>query len=452
MMSSKDKSIQSTLKYRWLMWGVMVLSYALVYFHSYSMGVVKNSLISEFSLTEQTFVSIGNVYFYLYLLMQVPTGILVDTLGARLTASLGTLTAAIGIVIFSFGQSLMYLYLGRSLVGLGTAVIFVSIIKVQSNWFKDSEFGTITGLTCFIGVMGGAVAQTPLALMVEALGWRTSLQIIGFLSLVITAMIYLIVRDTPKELGMPALSVEQASAQSQSAQDILKGLVKVFVNPRTWPVFLMYAAFYGSYVIITGYYGTAFIMDVYGKTMVEASAYLIPAIVGAAVGSVFVGAWSDRMRSRKIPLLVVGGVYVATWLVLVFVGSGAPAVGLLTPIMFMIGFASCAYVVSWPAVKEVNDPNYVGVSVAVANIGGFVGPIVLPPIAALSLSKSLGILEPAKAYQGAFMWILGAVTLGFVLSFFVKETNCINIYEPQGGSHLDQKSVTGHKEVTSGEG
>jgi len=452
MTNSNIKPIQTTLKYRWVMWGVMVLSYGLVYFHSFSMGVVKSSLISEFNLSEQVFVSIGNVYFYLYLLMQIPTGILVDTLGARLTASLGTFTAAVGIVIFSLGQSLPYLYIGRSLVGLGTAVIFVSIIKVQSNWFRDSEFGTITGLTCFIGVMGGAVAQTPLALMVESFGWRLSFQLIGALSVIIAALIYFVVRNAPQELGMEALTETSQTSKPESAQDIMRGLVKVFLNPRTWPVFLMYAAFYGSYVIITGYYGTAFIMDVYGKTMVEASAYLIPAIVGAAVGSVFVGAWSDKIRSRKIPLLVVGGLYVLTWMVLVFVGSGAPAISLLTPIMFMIGFASCAYVVSWPAVKEVNDPQYVGVSVAVANIGGFVGPIVLPPIAALSLSKSLGVIEPAKAYQSAFMWILAAVVIGFILSFFVKETNCLNIYEPKNKSVLDQKSVTGHKEVTSGQG
>jgi sugar phosphate permease len=427
MAVSKD-GIKKTLKYRWVVWGIMVMSYGLVFFHSFSMGVVKPTLINEFNLSEQTFVSIGNVYFYLYLLMQIPTGILSDALGSRVTAFFGTLVAAVGITIFSLASSLPFLYIGRSLVGLGTAVIFVSIIKIQSNWFKESEFGTITGLTCFVGVMGGALAQTPLALMVGKIGWRMSFRLIGFVSIVIAMLILWIVRNKPEDLGMTPINKPIEGMGSSSIKDILKGVVKVFVNPRTWPLFLMYAAFYGSYVVITGYYGTSFIMDVYGKSMVVATNYLIPSIVGAAVGSVFVGTISDKIRSRKIPMLAVGGLYVITWGALVFMGGGAPSEGLLSIIMFMIGFGSCAYVISWPGVKEVNDPQYVGVSVAVANIGGFFGSIVIPQVTANVIAGNQGTLSSVELYQKAFFWVFIAICIGFVASMFTKETRCENIY------------------------
>ena len=426
MAVSKD-GIKKTLKYRWVVWGIMVMSYGLVFFHSFSMGVVKPTLINEFNLSEQTFVSIGNVYFYLYLLMQIPTGILSDALGSRITSFLGTMVAAVGITIFSLASSLPFLYIGRSLVGLGTAVIFVSIIKIQSNWFKESEFGTITGLTCFVGVMGGALAQTPLALMVGKIGWRMSFRLIGFVSIVIAMLILWIVRNKPEDLGMTPINKPIEGMGSSSIKDILKGVVKVFVNPRTWPLFLMYAAFYGSYVVITGYYGTSFIMDVYGKSMVVATNYLIPSIVGAAVGSV-VGTISDKIRSRKIPMLAVGGLYVITWGALVFMGGGAPSEGLLSIIMFMIGFGSCAYVISWPGVKEVNDPQYVGVSVAVANIGGFFGSIVIPQVTANVIAGNQGTLSRVELYQKAFFWVFIAICIGFVASMFTKETRCENIY------------------------
>jgi sugar phosphate permease len=421
--------IKKTLKYRWVVWSIMVMAYGLVYFHSFSMGVVKPTLINEFNLSEQSFVSIGNVYFYLYLLMQIPTGILADALGSRLTSFFGTLVAAIGITIFSFASSLPFLYIGRSLVGLGTAVIFVSIIKIQSNWFKESEFGTITGLTCFIGVMGGTLAQTPLALMVGRIGWRMSFRLIGFISLVIAFLIFWIVRNKPEDLGMTPINKPIEGRGKTSVKDVLKGVVKVFVNPRTWPLFLMHAAFYGSYVVITGYYGTSFIMDVYGKSMVVATNYLIPSIVGASVGSVFVGTISDKIRSRKIPIFVFGCLYVITWGALVFMGGGAPSEGFLSIIMFMIGFASCAYVISWPGVKEVNDPQYVGISVAVANIGGFFGSIVIPQITANIIANNQGTLSSVELYQKAFFWVFIAICIGFVASMFTKETRCENIYK-----------------------
>ncbi|MCH4886433.1 MFS transporter [Acidaminobacter sp. JC074] len=428
MMSSKG--LEKTLKYRWLVWGVMVVSYALVFFHSFSMGVVKDHLIKDFALTESTFVSIGNVYFVLYLLMQAPTGILVDTLGSRWTATLGTLIAAFGILIFSFSNTIALLYIGRSLVGLGTAVIFVSIIKIQSAWFRENEFGTITGWTCFIGVMGGAIAQTPLALMVEALGWRWSFRLIGIVSVVIAGLIYLIARNRPSELGLQEIH-DHVLNEKPSVKEIFIGLFKVFINPRTWPLFFMYAAFYGSYVVITGYYGTSFVVEAYGFTLIDASSYFIAVIIGAALGSIFVGTLSDKMASRKKPLIMVGALYMATWGSMYLFTKTLPPAWTLWPLLFLLGFASCAYVISWPAVKEVNDPKYVGVAVAVANIGGFFGTIVIPPIVARVISNNAGIL----AYQKSFFWVFVITIIGFGASLFTKETGCRNIFEMKGNRH-----------------
>ncbi len=421
------KDIATTLRYRWVVWGVMALSYMIVYFHSYSMGVVKGSLIAEYGITEDIIVSIGNVYFWVYLLMQLPTGILADTLGARMTAVLGTLVAAIGTTLFSFSQDLTLLFVGRGLVELGTAVIFVSIIKIQSTWFKESEFGTITGLTCFIGVMGGAVAQTPLAMMVEAMGWRFSFQLIGMASVAIAAIIFFVARNKPEELGMAPLNISVETGETKET-NIFKSLLAVFFNPRTWPLFISYAAYYGSFVIITGYFGTSFISDVYGISTINASSYIIAAVLGAAVGSVVVGWVSDKMLSRKKPLVYTGLVYVAVWAYVVFANGGQMPQFMLVPTLFMIGFASCAYVMSWPAVKEVNDPAYVGVSAAVANIGGFTGTIAIPPLVANVFVSHGDTLSAVALYQKAFFIVLVSVVLGWGASLLTKETGCKNIY------------------------
>ncbi len=420
---------QRTLKYRWVVWGVIVLSYAIKFFHSLSMGVIKDTLILEFGITETSFVSIGNVFFYIYLIMQIPTGLLVDTLGARIVAALGTLIAAIGITIFSFSHSLALLYIGRGLVGLGTSVVFVSILKIQATWFRESEFGTMTGITCFIGTLGGALAQTPLAMMVSSIGWRNAFRIIGVISIVISLAIYFIVRNRPEDLGMTSLNKQKVSNETHTGYTrIFKGLWEVLRNPQTWPIFLMYAGFYGTYVIMMGYYGTSFIASVYGKTTVQASNYIIAGVLGSAVGSIVVGSVSDRIKSRRKPLIITGGLYVITWAVMAFYNGGMPPEIMLIPLIFAIGFTSAAYVISWPTVKEVNNPMYVGVSTSVANIGGFFGTIVLPPIIANVFVKYGNTLPSVELYQKAFIIVLIATVIGFVSSLFTKETKCKNIY------------------------
>ena len=101
---------------------------------------------------------------------------------------------------------------------------------------------------------------------------------------------------------------------------------------------------------------------------------------------------------------------------------------MVLPLLFILGFMSCAYVVSWPCVKEVNNPKYVGVSTSVANIGGFFGTIVLPPLVAKVFDNYGTILSVEALYQKAFVVVLVAAAIGLVSSIFVKETGCRNIF------------------------
>ena len=70
--------------YRWLVWGTMCLAYVIVFFHRIATGVVADNLISEFGVTAAALGSLGAVYFYVYTFMQIPSGVLADTLGAKM--------------------------------------------------------------------------------------------------------------------------------------------------------------------------------------------------------------------------------------------------------------------------------------------------------------------------------------------------------------------------------
>ncbi len=82
---------------------------------------------------------------------------------------------------------------------------------------------------------------------------------------------------------------------------VFKALCSILIDWRTWPVFLLYACFYGSYIVVMGYGGTSWLSETFSLTTLEASSYIIIGVFGSAVGSIFVGAWSDKIRSRKTP-------------------------------------------------------------------------------------------------------------------------------------------------------
>jgi len=424
--------VKKLMTYRWVVWGVLALAYIIVFFHRFAAGVVRDDLVREFGISGTTFANLGSMYFYAYMIMQIPSGILADSLGARKTVTIGTLVASIGSFIFGFAPSIFWAFVGRLLVGLGVSVVFISILKIQSQWFKESEFGTMSGITSFAGNIGGIIAQTPLALMVAAFTWRYSFAVIGTFSIGIAILCYVLVRNTPSEMNLPSIAdVEGKKVKEGSRQkpDLMKGLIKVLTNPRTWPGFVLFAGFFGAFASMTGTWGSSYIVDVYGIPKVSAANYMIAAVLGLAIGSIAIGKLSDKIKKRKLPMIIFGAIYVICWGVIVFVGGGKPPIGILMLLLFILGFSCPAFVLGWGCSKEINPPEIAGISTSVVNIGGFFGAAILPPLLGKVFDKFGNTLPPVELYHKAFMYCFISTVIGFVFAFLIKETNCRNIYK-----------------------
>ncbi|HBG23285.1 MAG TPA: MFS transporter, partial [Peptococcaceae bacterium] len=253
---------KTTNNYRWLIWGIMVLSYIVVFFHRMAAGVVKDDLIQSFNISATTFANLGATYFYAYMLMQIPAGILADTLGARKTVTAGTLLAGVGSILFGFAPTVTVSFLGRLLVGMGVSVVFVCILKILSVWFRPEEFSTMSGITSFIGNMGGLLAQTPLALMVAVFTWRNTFMAIGLASTLIAVLCYLVIRDYPADMQPQDNSA--VSQQKKADKPSAKTFLQVITNKHTWPGFFLFAGFFGAYIAFSGTWGGSYMMDAYG--------------------------------------------------------------------------------------------------------------------------------------------------------------------------------------------
>ena len=427
--------------YRWLVWGAMCLAYVIVFFHRIAAGVVADNLMSEFGVTGAALGSLGAVYFYVYTFMQIPTGVLADTLGARKTVSAGVLVAGIGSIVFSMAPGIEMGYVGRFLVGLGVSVVFVAILKVQSQWFKESEFATISGLTTFIGNGGALLAGTPLALAVAYFSWRTVFAGIGVISIVIAVLCYVVVRNKPEDKGLPDIA-EVEGKKFKTPLDrprILSSIKSVITNRRTWPGFIVLAGLSGAILSFTGMWGVPYVMAVYGLDKAAASSYVMIATAGVMIGSLASGLISDKMRRRKGPLLAFSLVNLAVWSVLVLWNSGKPPIEFLYPLLFMLGFTATGYVITWAYAKEVNPPHIAGIALGTFNIAGFLAPSILQPLMGLVLDMNWAgqMMGGTRVYsQAAYAKALSlcavAVLLAAVGAAFVTETNCRNVYNAEG--------------------
>ena len=145
-----------------------VVAYLLSFFHRVAPGAIAGDLQSDFAIGGAQLGMLAATYFYIYTVMQVPTGVLADTLGPRRLLFWGGLMAGAGAILFGLAPGFGLAFVGRTLVGLGVSVTFIAMLKLIAIGFDERRFASMTGLCMLIGNFGSILAGAPLA-------WATQL-------------------------------------------------------------------------------------------------------------------------------------------------------------------------------------------------------------------------------------------------------------------------------------
>ncbi|MPL68081.1 putative sulfoacetate transporter SauU [bioreactor metagenome] len=433
--------VQQLHKRRLIIWIPLGLAFLTAYFHRVVIGVVADSVMIDFSIHQAAELGLlASIYFYTYALLQVPAGFLADRYGPRLTVSAALLLAACGAAILGLTDSMTGLYGGRFLASIGVSLLYVNIIKIQAEWFRVREFGTICGLLTMFGNGGALLAATPLAIIVDSLGWRASFYIIGGYSLVMAVICWVIVRDRPTDVNLPSIAeverregIKQMSLAPENS-NVIDDMKVVFGNYYTWTPFWASVAIFGVYMSFAGIWGVPYFMQIYDMSRVNAANLMMAVVIGNMVGAPLLGYLSDRIGFRRGPYISVAGLFLITWLVLTLWNGAKPPEWALFPICVGIGLGVSGVTLTVACSKEVNPPHLTGFVAGIANSGPFVGAALLQPAFGWVLDRHWqGVINegvkvyPIAAFQGAF-WVCGAVlAVGFIISLFIKETKCHNI-------------------------
>jgi predicted MFS family arabinose efflux permease len=404
---------------RWLVLGLAILAYMLGLFHRVAPAALAQDLVQAFATSAVALGVLAATYFWVYTAMQMPCGVLADTLGPRRLLFGGGLIATAGAALFGLAPAFAWAAVGRMLVGLGTAVAFVAALKLIATWFDERRFATLTGAVVLAGNLSSAAAGGPFAWALQAWPWRTVILALAGLSLVVSVGALLFVRDAPP--GHPAVRLAPG--------DWRKGLAAVLGNPASWPGFFANLGMGGAFLGFAGLWGVPYLVEVHGMTRVHAAHHTSLMLASFACGGFLWGALSDRLRRRR-PVFVLGaGLLVLCW-VPFLAGMALPsAAGYL--LCVAIGLAGAGLTISWACAKEVNLPQYSGMATALVNTGCFLGPALMQPVFGWVLDWGRSAAVPgthtAAEWQRGLWVILGFSSLGLVASLFVRETRARGI-------------------------
>lgn len=425
---------------RWFIWTPVAVAFLAAYFHRTVTGVVADSLMRDFAIERATDLGIlASIYFYTYAVLQIPAGILADFYGPRRTVSIAMLLAACGAAFFGWAETLWGLYVGRFLASFGVALIYVNLVKIHAEWFRLREFGTMSGLTVLVGNAGSILAATPLAFLVDSLGWRPCFYIIAAYSLTMAVVCWLLVRNSPTDAGLPTIAEIERQEGAGSLNNVPRAggysitacMRTVMINPYTWSPFFVSVAVYGVYMAIIGVWGVPYFMQVYGMSRVAASNHVMVMAMGNMIGGPTIGILSDRLGLRRWPYTAATSFFLLVLLVLTVWNGAKPPEWALYPICLAIGLGMSGITLTVACVKEVNPSHTTGIAAGIANSGPFVGGALMQPAFGWVLDRYWqGVMEngvkiyPASAFQNAFGLCAAVVAAGLVLTFLIKETRC----------------------------
>ncbi len=414
----------------WSVWGIAAFFYLTGFYQRVSPAVMTDELMRAFSVGAKGLGNLSAFYFYLYVAMQIPTGILVDSWGARKLLIWGSISAAAGTLIFGATSNFALACAGRALVGGATAVGWLVLLKLTTHWFPSRKFAMLSGLGLFFGNVGALVAQVPLRLLIERFGWRAVVLVSATIILSVTALALGIVKNDPSDDGLQSYAHSAVQDQNKTKiSDLLRGFKRIFAYRNTWLIFFAQGGIVGPILAFTGLWGAPFLRARYGLRATTAATVCSIMIVCWAVASPISGALSDTIGRRR-PIYLSGSIISAAGWAAMFYIKGMP-LPLFIGLAAVTSFASGAVILGFAYSKESVPVQYLGTISGSTNIGNMIGPMLLQPGIGWILDKKWsgemanGLrVYGLDAFHAGFLLIIGWSLLACLLISFTQETWC----------------------------
>jgi predicted MFS family arabinose efflux permease len=305
-----ENSVTEKRNFYWLLLTIFApfaLGHFLSFFFRSVNAVLTPHLLKELPLTVGEVGLLSSAYFLAFALGQLPVGLCLDRYGPKRLQMVLLCVAAIGTVLFAFGETFATLFAARVLTGAGLSACFMSAVKAISMSFDRHKIPSLNGAMIAVGGLGAMASTLPVEWVLGQISWRTLFLALGGLALVIALCI---------AFAVPP----QREAVTAAERPSLASLIDVYRDPtfrRTISLVLL------PHIVAFGVQGlwiSQWLRDVGRLDEVRTAWVLFASMSGIVVGSLSVGAIGEWASKRGIALLDVAGLGVIVF-ILVQIGA-----------------------------------------------------------------------------------------------------------------------------------
>jgi MFS family permease len=407
----------------WMVLSAAISVYILAVFHRTSLGVAGLIAAERFHISSTQLATFTMVQLFVYAAMQIPVGVILDRVGAKKLLVTGVVLMTGGQFAFAFASTFGAGVAARVFVGMGDAMVFVSLVQLVALWFPPARTAMVTQMTGVMGQLGAVAATAPLTAALHRVGWTKSFALAASVGVLLGLVLIAVVRDSP---------YEDHRRDELKMSAVGRALKLAWVEPGTrlglWSHFTVQ---FGATVFAL-LWGFPFLVAGQGLTPGAASDLLILMTVTAVLTSPLIGAFVTRWPySRSTLILWIVGSIMTVWAVVIAWPGRAP-LWLLVVLVVVLAVGGPGSMVGFDLARTFNPPTRLGSATGIVNVGGFV--------ASLSTVALIGIVLDHVAPGGPSTYTVDSFRVAMSVQYIVWVIGLVQILRFRRKARAAQRS------------
>jgi MFS transporter, ACS family, D-galactonate transporter len=240
---------------RWMITWLLGFGIMVNYFDRANLSVSQDALHSAFGISTSTFGILSGAYVWTYMLLQVPSGLLLDRFGVKLIGRVSTFLWSVASFAAALSTGIGGFFAARLLLGVGEAPTFPANAKAIGYWFPKAERSLGTAVFDGAAKFGAALGAPLLGLVLVHFGWRWCFAASGIISVVFFAMFAAYYKNPSEDTKLSDVErdfIARGGAQPEDKVLASQGapIGYLLKRKKVWGMSLGYASYNYSFYLL----------------------------------------------------------------------------------------------------------------------------------------------------------------------------------------------------------
>ncbi len=334
------------------MWVFPLSFFALQFILRLWPGLMMQEIMTQFSIDAASFGFLAAFYYYGYAGMQIPMALLLEKFGARKVVFAFALLCGLSALLFISTHNFYLALLSRFLIGVSSAVGFLGVSKVVSEWFSSTQYSQMIGFSFSIGLLGAVYGGKPVTQLISTYGGQRIGLALALCSISVGLVVYLVLR-TPKNV------------KTTKANEInLSHLSVLFTSRTLWTLALANLLMVGALEGFADVWGVPYLTTAFGFAKSDAALLVSLIFVGMLFGGPLLAFLSKKLGNYTI--IGVCGIGLALAF-LMLLSEHVSNWWILSALFFTIGLMCCYQVIVFAAGATLVSNKHLGITIAFLN-------------------------------------------------------------------------------------